>query len=161
MKEIKLEKTFWYYEDYSSFDAKLLELFKAAKEASKTAYAPYSEFYVGASIMLKDGKVLKGNNQENAVYPLGLCAERVAILNAGAIYPNLSIDKIAITIDYERIKLEDLAFPCGSCRQVMIEYENRHSNDMEIYILGKNQKVMRIDSAKDLLPFAFTKDMLK
>lgn len=160
MKEIKLESTLIVHDSLSSFEKKTQELILAARKASKSAYAPYSQFFVGAAVLLDDGQIIEGNNQENAVYPLGLCAERVALFSAHSRFPDAKVEAISITIDYDRIETEQAAFPCGSCRQSISEFENIFEKPIRIYILGKDDKVLEMDSVKQLLPFAFTKDLL-
>ena len=100
-----------------------LELLKLAKKAVKSAYAPYSQFFVGAAILLENGKISIGNNQENAAYPSGLCAERVAIFHASAKYPNIPIKKIAVSVVSKNQIINEPVSPCGACRQVISEYE--------------------------------------
>ncbi len=160
MKEIKLESSLIVHDNLLAFDEKTKELLLASRKAAKSAYAPYSQFYVGAAVLLEDGQIIPGNNQENAVYPLGLCAERVALFAAHSINPDTSVLEIAVTIDYDRIDTDQAAFPCGSCRQSISEFENIFDRDIKIYILAKDDKVLVLDSIKQLLPFAFTKDLL-
>lgn len=160
MKEIKLESTVIVHDNLQAFDKKTTELILLAKKASTTAYAPYSQFFVGAAVLLDDGSMVMGNNQENAVYPLGLCAERVALFSAHSRFPENRVEAIAITIDYNRIHTDQAAFPCGSCRQSISEFENVFDGKIKIYILAKDDKVLEIESIQQLLPFAFTKDLL-
>ncbi len=161
MKEVSIESSAVIYDSYESFDEDTLQLFEAAHQACKRAYAPYSKFFVGASVRLANGQIVSGNNQENAVYPCGLCAERVALFQASSLYPDVAVKAIAVTIDYERVAVEDIAFPCGSCRQVIMEYEQKFPNSIDLYMLGKNEQVVYLESVKQLLPFAFTGDLLK
>jgi len=161
MREIKIESSVMVYEDYSTFSEQEIKLFEKAIAACKTAYAPYSQFYVGASVLLENGEIIVGNNQENAVYPCGLCAERVALFNAATHYPEVSPKLLAVTIDYDRVASEDIAFPCGSCRQVISEFEYRFKTPITLYMLGKGQQVYKLSSVKQLLPFTFTPDNLK
>ena len=130
-------------------------LVEKAMEAAKMAYAPYSNFNVGAAVLLKDGEIILGNNQENAAYPSGLCAERVAIFSASSIHPNTPMLKIAISAHSDTISVGELLSPCGSCRQVMVEYEYKHENNIKILLKGETEKVYIAKSAKDLLPFCF------
>ncbi len=161
MKKIKLETTVTLYENYSSFSETEKLLFTKAKAACHSAYAPYSKFYVGAAVLLENGVILQGNNQENAAYPSGLCAERVALFYASATYPNIAVQAIAVTVFYNGKDLEDIVSPCGACRQVMAEYEHKSGKPITLYLLSANQQVCRIDSVKDTLPFLFTADILK
>ena len=131
------------------------QLVEKAIEAAKMAYAPYSNFNVGAAVLLQNGKTILGNNQENAAYPSGLCAERVALFAASAEQPKTPILAIAITAHSDFISVGELLSPCGSCRQVMVEYEYRHQNNIRILLKGDSEKVYIVNSAKDLLPFCF------
>lgn len=162
MKELKIESTLQFFEDYSNFSNEQIALFEATKNAVNNAYAPYSNFRVGAAVLLEDGSIYEGNNQENAAYPSGLCAERVALFYAGAIKPNVSIRAIAVTIDYSNnIDFEDIISPCGACRQVIAEYEHKFQKNITIYLLGRAKRVYVIESMKTLLPFYFSGDILK
>ena len=125
-------------------------LVDAAFEAMNKAYAPYSEFRVGASVLL-------GNNQENLAYPSGLCAERVALFYAGANYPNEVIDTICIVAKGTLVSKELLLSPCGSCRQVMIESSMRQSTPIRIIMVNQDNRTLVINKVEDLLPFAFSK----
>jgi cytidine deaminase len=126
----------------------------------KNAYAPYSQFRVGAALLLDNGKVILGSNQENAAYPSGLCAERVAIFQAGAVYPTAKILKMAITAASDTNKTTSPIPPCGSCRQSIAEYEIRQETPIEIYFMGEEGAVYKSDSLKNLLPFMFDKKFL-
>lgn len=137
------------------------ELLKRAKEASKSAYAPYSNFNVGAALLLENGVIVTGNNQENVAYPSGLCAERVAIYAAGAQYPNVAINTIAITCNSTKFEVNEPLSPCGACRQAMSEYEMRHKANIRIILAGSTGKVLVMDSIADLLPFMFKAEALK
>jgi len=160
MREVKIESSLTVYDNYSSFTDIELSLFQSAKEACKRAYAPYSNFYVGAALLMDNGKVITGNNQENAVYPCGLCAERVAIFHASSQYPDKTFQSIAITIDYDRIPIDDIAFPCGSCRQVLFEYESKQPTKIKVYLLGRDEQVTVLNSVEQLLPFGFSDKLL-
>lgn len=134
------------------------ELMSRAIAAAKDAYAPYSKFHVGAALMLTNGKIITGNNQENAASPSGLCAERVALFQAGSQYPDVPVRDLAIVamVDGE---IKDHISPCGACRQVMSESEHKGKTPMRIMLCGK-EKIKIISSAKDLLPLAFKTDDL-
>lgn len=130
------------------------QLVQKAKEATQNAYAPYSNFHVGAATLLEDNSIVIGSNQENAAYPSGLCAERVAIFHIGATYPNKKILKMAIVakpIDTENF-IE--AYPCGACRQVLLEYENKQKTSIELLILKPNDEILKVEVSQ-LLPFGF------
>jgi cytidine deaminase len=131
-----------------------------AIEVRKKAYAPYSKFRVGAAILLDNGKVVLGSNQENAAYPSGLCAERVAVFQAGAIYPEAKIVKMAITAASDTNPTQSPIPPCGGCRQSLSEYEIKQESPIEIYFMGEVGEIYKSDSLKNLLPFMFDKNLL-
>ena len=139
---------------------KLRSLMIQAIEIRKKAYAPYSKFRVGAAILLDNGKIVLGSNQENAAYPSGLCAERVAIFQAGAIYPDAKIVKMAITAASDTNPTIAPIPPCGACRQSIAEYEFKQETPIEIYFMGEIGEVYKSDSMKNLLPFMFDKNFL-
>lgn len=131
-----------------------------AIEIRKQAYAPYSKFRVGASILLDNGKVVLGSNQESAAYPSGLCAERVAIFQAGSLYPNVKMLKIAISATSDINPTKRPTPPCGACRQSISEYEQKQETPIEIYFMGETGEVFKSDSLENLLPLSFHKDFL-
>ncbi len=161
MQEIKIEHTFIVHQDYSSFDKHQVQLFEAAKRATKDAYAPYSHFHVGAAALLSNGEIIIGNNQENAAYPSGLCAERVALFYASAKFPGKEVKALAITIDYDAVDTDEIIPPCGGCRQVIAESQAKQEQDITIYLLGRDQHVCVIDSIGQLLPLAFSREVLR
>jgi len=130
------------------------ELIQKAKEAAKEAYAPYSEYHVGAAVLLENGEVLIGNNQENAAYPSGLCAERVAIFYAGARYPGVPVRSIAIAAMRDGSFQDEPVAPCGGCRQVLYEKENQGKSPLEVILYG-NKRIQVIKEIADLLPLPF------
>ncbi len=134
-------------------------LVQLAKEATKTAYAPYSKFHVGAAVLLANGKVLTGNNQENAASPSGLCAERTALFYANAQYPEVPVKAIAVAAFAEGSYTLAPITPCGSCRQVMLETEMRFGHPIRCYFAGA-EKIYSTESASDLLPLQFSGDSL-
>ena len=136
-------------------------LLAEAKIAVQNAYAPYSNFHVGAAVLLEDGTIIQGNNQENAAYPSGLCAERVAMYYAGATYPNTKIKAIAITCKSESETIDKPISPCGSCRQAMAEYETRHQQPIKVIMSGEVGEILISNSIQNLLPLMFSKDDLK
>ena len=129
--------------------------------AQQNAYAPYSNFKVGAAILLEDGTIFTGNNQENAAYPSGLCAERVAIFACSAQYPNIKIKVIAICANSEKIDINTVLAPCGSCRQSMYEYESKQNSQIKVLLKGVDNEVVEFLSVEDLLPLVFQCDGLK
>ena len=136
------------------------ELMQAAIEARKKAYAPYSGFSVGAAVLLENGEVIRGSNQENAAYPSGLCAERVAVFYAGANYPGVKINTIAITAASKNFTVEKAAVPCGSCRQAISEYEVKQESPIALFLMGEKGKVLQCSAIGDILPLAFTSNDL-
>lgn len=146
---------------FEEADADIQELIKQAKEAASRAYAPYSNFQVGAAVLLSSGLIIQGNNQENAAYPSGLCAERVACFSAKANHPEASIEKIAIVAKIGGTDHFKLATPCGSCRQSMSEYENNQDNTIKLFLLGEDDQVYESESVENLLPFKFSDKNLK
>lgn len=135
-------------------------LIEKAKDAALSAYAPYSHFHVGAAVLLEDGTIVTGNNQENAAYPSGLCAERTALFYANAHYPDRAVKTIAIAAYNKGQFTKDICSPCGSCRQVLVEVENRYNTPVEIIMYGENH-IYEVDSIKDLLPLSFGKESLE
>lgn len=127
-----------------------------AKDAANHAYAPYSKFMVGAAVLLGDGTVITGTNQENAAYPSGMCAERVALFSAISQHPDAVITKIAVVARRKTHKELLPATSCGSCRQVMLEFELRQHKPIEIIMLSLDNKWIKAASARSLLPFSFT-----
>lgn len=143
-----------------SLDAQTRELMQKAVEVRKQAYAPYSKFRVGAAILLENGKVVIGSNQESAAYPSGLCAERVAVFQAGSLYPNTKILKIIISATSDISPTKRPTPPCGACRQSISEYEQKQDVPIEIYFMGETGEVFKSDSLENLLPLSFHKDFL-
>lgn len=131
------------------------ELLAAAAQALDKAYAPYSNFYVGAAVLLDNGEVLSGANFENAAYPMCLCAERSALATAISTYPKAKILQMAIRVRNPQKPVLQPAAPCGACRQVMVEAEHRQQGDMQVLLQGESGPVYVLDSAKVLLPFYF------
>jgi cytidine deaminase len=130
-------------------------LVEKAISGMDNAYAPYSNFKVGASIRLENGEIVVGNNQENIAYPSGLCAERVALFYVGANYPNVSIETICIVAKGDLIPIDSIIAPCGSCRQVMIESEQRQPKPIRVILVNQNKTVVIVESVKYFLPFIF------
>lgn len=125
-----------------------------AREATNGAYAPYSHFYVGSALLLDNGVIIKGANQENAAFGAGTCGERSAIFNAGANYPDVPIKRIAVTAYTDGDFVEEPCAPCGVCRQAMLEFETRSGRPIEVILCGRD-RVYVLDSVADLLPLCF------
>ena len=157
-KEIQLG--YEYFKNSTELNDIEKKLFEKAKLARENAYAPYSKFKVGAALLLDNGKIVLGSNQENAAYPSGLCAERVAIFQAGAIYPEAKFLKMAITAASDNNQTTSPIPPCGSCRQSIAEYEIKQDFPIEIYFMGEIGAIYKSDSIKNLLPFMFDKKFL-
>lgn len=142
------------YQHLDELSDEQANLVKRAIESAKQAYAPYSDFRVGAALILANGEIVTGNNQENAAYPSGLCAERVAIFYAGANYPEVPVKMMAVTALKNGELQEEPVSPCGGCRQVMLEKENQGEYPMEIILYG-TKKIQILKRATDLLPLPF------
>lgn len=160
MKEISITSSFFEYDSLDELPEDVQNLMDQAVEIRKKAYAPYSQFRVGAALLLDNGKIVLGSNQENAAYPSGLCAERVAIFYAGSMYPEAKILKIAITAASDTNQTKAPIPPCGSCRQSIAEYEIKQDTPIEIYFMGEIGTIYRSPSLKNLLPFMFDKKFL-
>lgn len=160
MKNISVTSNFSVYDSSEELSPEVKDLMIQAVEVRKKAYAPYSKFRVGAAILLDNGKVVLGSNQENAAYPSGLCAERVAIFQAGAIYPDAKILKMAISATADAKEMSEPIPPCGACRQSIAEYEFRQDQSIEIYFMAAVGKVYKSDSLRNLLPLMFDKNFL-
>lgn len=160
MKKITINTSFLVYDSMAELDSDTQELMQQAIEIRKTAYAPYSKFRVGAAILLENNKVVTGSNQESAAYPSGLCAERVAIFQAGSLYPSTEILKIAISATSDLQPTERPTPPCGACRQSISEYEQTQNTPIEIYFMGESGQVYKSDSLENLLPLSFHKNFL-
>ncbi|PCH98327.1 MAG: cytidine deaminase [Bacteroidetes bacterium] len=143
--------------DLSTEDQGLL---KKATKVLKDAYAPYSHFNVGTALLLKNGDIVVGSNQENVAYPSGLCAERVALFAAGAQHPDVPVTTIAITAQSDTVTIDEPLAPCGACRQVMCETENRYGQKIKVILKGDADKIYVINSVSDILPLSFTPDKL-
>ncbi|RDY60636.1 cytidine deaminase [Flagellimonas nanhaiensis] len=144
-------------EELSQNDQKLLS---EAETARDNAYSPYSNFQVGAAVLLENGEIVHGNNQENASYPSGLCAERVAVFYAGAKFPGVPIKAIAISASSKKDVTKTPAAPCGNCRQAIIEYEQKQKSPIPILFRGKVGPIYKCASMADILPLAFSSSFL-
>ncbi len=160
-KQFELKTVITAYNSLNELEVDDQQLMKEAHKSGSKAYAPYSNFYVGAALLLRNGKIITGNNQENIAYPSGLCAERIAIFNAGALYPDEPIQTIAITAKSTDFKVDKPISPCGACRQVIAEYELRHTNNIRILLMGETGEVYEIGSIKELLPLVFDEKGLR
>ncbi|MDD2411641.1 MAG: cytidine deaminase [Bacteroidales bacterium] len=158
-KQIHIEYSeFSSIEELSPEDKNLLNI---ARKNLSNAYAPYSEFKVSAALRLENEEIILGTNQENAAYPSGLCAERVAVFYASANFPKVAFTALAITSQNIADTLKNPVFPCGSCRQVILEYEILQKKPIRFILSGTEGSVVIIDGVKNLLPFSFDGTSLK
>lgn len=160
MKKIEIATTALLYKDMSELSEEDNMLMLKAIEARHTAYAPYSKFSVGAALLLENNEIVLGSNQENAAYPSGMCAERVAIWKAGSEYPNAKILKLAITASSSLTKVDKPVGPCGACRQSLSEYEIKQKQPFSILFMGEVGEIVKTDSLNSLLPFSFDSSYL-
>jgi len=161
MKEITLEIKIKEFDNLEELTPEDHELMLAAREAALNAYAPYSNYYVGAAVKLENGEIITGNNQENVAYPSGLCAERVALFSASAKYPGIKVKAIAITSKAKNFLVNSPVSPCGACRQVMSEYEMLAKEKIKIILMGEVGKIQVIEGIESLLPLVFKEENLK
>lgn len=160
MKQLDIHTTIKVYSS-DELSAEEQQLVEAAKEATTRSYAPYSHFHVGAAALLANGEIISGTNQENAAYPSGICAERTTLFYANSQYPQQAVKALAIAArTSEGHWTETPISPCGACRQVMTETENRYEKPMKV-LLCSAREVFVIESAKDLLPVSFGSEDLK
>jgi cytidine deaminase len=157
--EVKIEIAV--YDSIQDLSQKDRELLDAARQMCGQAYAPYSKFHVGAAILLSDGTVVKGSNQENAAYPSGLCAERSAIYWAGANYPNLQVETVAVAARHSHAQDFLPVTPCGSCRQALAEYEHKQPHNIRMILEAEGGKIYIVPSIGSLLPLQFSKASLE
>jgi cytidine deaminase len=160
MKEIKITSTAIVYDNLSELSAEDEILMNNAVKARGNAYAPYSKFHVGAALLLENGEIVLGNNQENAAYPSGMCAERVAIWQAGSLFPGVKIEKLAISASSTISKVNKPIGPCGACRQTLSEYEINQKKPFPVLFMGEVGEIVKTESLLSLLPFSFDSSYL-
>jgi cytidine deaminase len=160
MKKMKIETAFTVYDNEQELPPAYLHVLNEARAARKDAYAPYSNFFVGAAALLDNGALVKGANQENAAYPICMCAERVALGSASMLHQDVPISVLAIAVHNPNKKLDAPAAPCGSCRQAICEMEYRQQKPIKILLPGKEGTVLEFASGKSLLPLNFNGDFL-
>ena len=164
MNTKKYEFEYDVFEDIDELPEKDAWLLREARMVTENAYAPYSKFHVGAVAMLENGEIVAGSNQENASYPVGICAERVLLGNAATLYKGVPIDTMAISYisksESDPVKSDHPISPCGMCRQALLEYETRTDKPIRLILSGQEGKVYVVKTASMLLPFAFTSDEL-
>ena len=160
MKKVTITTNFDVFETIQELPTDIQNLMHEAVAIRKTAYAPYSHFKVGTAILLDNGEIILGSNQENAAYPSGLCAERIAVFYAGTKYPEAKILKMAISAASDNTTTSAPIPPCGACRQSIAEYEIKQNTPIEIYFMGEIGSIYKSDSLKNLLPLLFDKKFL-
>lgn len=160
MNKFQLQISYEVFKSIDELNQSDKQLCSDAEEALKTSYSPYSKFSVGTAIRLKDGKVVKGSNQENVAYPSGLCAERVALFSIGANYPNSVIESMAITAFTPQFAITQPVTSCGGCLQVMAEFEQKQQSPIAVIFYCLNGEIIKVDSVKSLLPFGFVEERL-
>ena len=160
MKEITIDTRLTVFDRLDELPPQVRHLMEKAIEVRRTAYAPYSRFRVGAALQLDNGQIIIGSNQENAAYPSGLCAERVAFFHAGAAYPGVKILQVAISAASDEHQTNSPIPPCGACRQSIAEYEFKQDSPIEIYFMGGAGPVYLSHSLRNLLPVSFDKNFL-
>ncbi len=161
MEQLDLNLHFQIYDSPDELQQSDKDLLQAANQAIKDAYAPYSAYKVGSAVLLENGEIIIGNNQENVAYPSGLCAERVALFYASANFPEVAVKAVAITASAVDFDINEPVTPCGSCRQVMAETEHRHENSIRVIMQGETGKVLVSDGINNLLPLMFHAEELK
>jgi cytidine deaminase len=160
MQEKKIELSF-ISAQLSELSTQEKQLVANAKSSLTTAYAPYSGFLVGASVLLENGEIINGSNQENVAFPSGLCAERVALFYAGARFPDTKIKTIVVSVMSKNFKVKDVVSPCGACRQVMAEYEGKQEQAIKVILHSPMDQVLIANTVESLLPFMFKSPLLK
>lgn len=160
MQTRQLQITLTEYASAQELPAAARELLTAAREVRARAYAPYSRFQVGAAVRLANGALISAANTENAAYPMCLCAERAALAAAQAQYPGVAPVAIAVTVANAGKPIDRPASPCGACRQVLAEQEERYGQAVEVILQGDQGPVYRLESARDLLPLSFSSEWL-
>lgn len=161
MRENKFEFNYTVYDSIEELPEEKRKLLMEARNVTEHAYAPYSRFQVGAVAKLSNGEIVKGSNQENASFPVGLCAERVLLASVSSLFPKIPIESIAISYKSEEQKSDHPISPCGICRQALQEYEGRIRQPVQLILGGMEGPVYVIDSASRLLPLAFTSEELR
>ena len=161
MKQTSIHIPVQIFSDFKTLEAPDAELFECARKATAGAYAPYSKFRVGVAVRLENGQIIPGSNQENASFPAGICAERVTLSAASAVYPGIAVTDLALTYINESGNSNHPISPCGICRQTLAEYEQRFGHSIRLILGGFSGEIYVINRATDLLPFAFSNQELK
>jgi cytidine deaminase len=161
MKKSEYKFTFDVYDSIDELSEEDAWLLNEAREVTEQAYAPYSHFRVGAVAKMMNGEIVAGSNQENASFPVGLCAERVLLASASSLYPKMPIESIAVSYQADSVESDHPITPCGICRQTLQEFETRVNHPVRLILGGMEGKVFVIPKASSLLPLAFTSEELK
>ena len=160
MAEKNFQFQYEVYSDATGLNEEDAQLLEAARAVTKNAYAPYSHFHVGAAARLANGAMVTGTNQENASYPVGICAERVLLGNAATQYPDQGIKSLAISYSSNDVKSDHPISPCGMCRQALLEYETRTHQPIRLILSGQEGSVYVVKTTTNLLPLAFNSNEL-
>lgn len=160
MSQKKIQIEYETFNDISELTANDAELLRTARSITAQAYAPYSQFYVGAAARTAKG-IVTGTNQENASYPVGICAERTLLSTASSIFPGLALEAMAVSYDNKNGSSDRPVSPCGMCRQALLEYESRGGQPLRIILSGLSGEIIVLKSVSDLLPFAFSEKQLR
>ena len=160
MKKIEIAISITVFNEVAELSSEDKMLMDKAIDAREKAYAPYSKFKVGAALLLENNQIVLGNNQENAAYPSGMCAERVAIWKAGSEFPDVKIIKLAISASSLITKVDKPVGPCGACRQSLSEYEIKQKQPFEVLFMGEVGEIVKTESLLSLLPFSFDSSYL-
>lgn len=158
MKKIRHTFSFDCFSGIEELEAADRLLLEKARKVTAIAYAPYSHFHVGAALILANGKVITGTNQENASFPAGICAERVALATASVQFPDIAIKTLAISYDNKMGQSVHPISPCGICRQTLLEYEQKLNSPIRLILGGQAGKIYILQTAKYLLPMSFSAD---
>lgn len=161
MTKKEIQFTYEEYDSIEDLDKNSAVLLEKARLVTSTAYAPYSNFNVGAFALLVNGETINGSNQENASYPVGICAERVLLSALSSVYPNIAIHTLAISYNNLNGESNRPVSPCGLCRQSLLEFESRLKHPIRIILSGMEGKVQVLANASSLLPMSFTSEDLK
>ena len=160
MNQLELKINVKIFKQLIELPAADVALKQAAKNALPNSYSPYSGFKVGAAVLLANGEVLTGTNQENASFPVGICAEGTVLSAVSALHPGVAVKKLAVTVKSSNHVVNHPVSPCGICRQRILEYELRFNSDIEILMMGEEGEIYTVASIKDLLPLHFSKSDL-
>ena len=160
MESINVNSIFTSFQSPDQLSTEDQKLLNKAIDARDRAYAPYSGFSVGAAVLLDNGTIITGNNQENAAYPSGMCAERVAVWSALSLFPGVKLKKVFISARSENKLVDRPVSPCGSCRQTLAEYEIKQNQPIEVFFTGETGVILKAGSIRDLLPFMFDNTLL-